>query len=329
MKKTIGICAAALISVVAFSSLPANAGILETHFGVTLSLDPGQYDSYQKTTTYPFNLNSFAPTLNTETADYVVGDWYGHWSKTNFSYSTIRGAYAESGEPYDVEALYFDNDASYLYIAVVTSFPGPPGYQEPRIGGSPLVMCGDLALDLGLNPNHSSADKFGYDFGVNINNEHRTSGNATSGGSSLGTGVYRTANGDWYVGTPGYASAAGGEYTNFDPNHAGFTGTLAGNATTSFYEYVFADGKTENGLPTYVLEATISRSLLGNLQDGDTVGISFVEGCRNDGDQHSSILRFAVNPDVDDPQPAPVPEPMSLTLLGIGAAMMLVRRKRS
>jgi len=334
MKKNWTCVAVIVVSIIAAFSVHsiARAGLLDEHFGVSLGLDSGHHDPYQGTTTYGFDLDSFAPTNHSDTVDYVVGDWYGYWSKTGFQYTTVRGAYPESAEPYDVEALYFDDDSTSLYIAAVTSFPGPAGYHENRIGSSPLVVTGDLAIDLGLNPERSQ-DHFSYDYGVNINHENRQShGYATSGGNAVGEGVYRTDNSDWYVGTPRYQSAAGGELTNFDPGYNNFSGSYLGEATVDYYEYQFEGGLLECGAPTYVLEVTISRGLLDSLCEGDQVDISFVEGCRNDGDRHSSILRFDIPPDIDYDAPGgcanPVPEPTTMTLFGLGAALAYVCRKR-
>ncbi len=97
-------------------------GLLATHFGVTLSLqaphDGGTYNS--------FDWTSFQPTLNTGTVDFTEGDWYGNWSESNTGFTTIQHAttpgtpdqdwYPSGGEWYDVEAMYFDNDANNIYV---------------------------------------------------------------------------------------------------------------------------------------------------------------------------------------------------------------------
>ncbi|NQT20759.1 MAG: PEP-CTERM sorting domain-containing protein [Planctomycetes bacterium] len=332
-QKTAIRAAVALVLIVAAFSVRsvARGGLLDEHFGVTLELDAGQYDRYQKTTTYPFELSSFTPSNNVDTVDYIVGDWYGHWSKDKFRDKTIRGAYPSSAEPYDVEALYFDDDPINLYVVVVTSFPGPPGLYEKRLSGSPLLVTGDLAIDLGLNTARSM-DNFSYDYGVNINYERRrSSGDARSGGSTAGDEVYRTQNSDWYVGSPRYATAASGELTNFDPDYAGFAGVYAGDADVDIYEYAFEGGRLEGGHPTYVIEMTIPRGALIELYEEDEVGIGWVEGCRNDGNGHRRVLRFEDLPDIDcnrTPSGSPVPEPTTATLLGLGAALALFRRRR-
>jgi hypothetical protein len=228
-----------------------------------------------------------------------------------------------------VEAYYFNDDPHNIYIAVITSFPPPPGYNETRISGSTLVVSGDLALDFGVNGAYSGTDPFNYDFGININNEVRhTSGNATSGGGAVGVAFYQTANSDWYTGTPTYASYVMGVATNFDPNYSRFSGDYLGAATVSYYQYNFPNGWLEGGFPTYVIEATIPKNLFpkGFLEVGDFVGISWVEGCRNDGNNIQGILRFAGAADI---YAAKVPEPITLILYGLGfAGAGLYRRLR-
>ncbi|MCD4824693.1 MAG: hypothetical protein K8S55_08800, partial [Phycisphaerae bacterium] len=115
----------------------ANAGILSSRFGVTPSIDltDGRADSNQGgATSYHFSPGSLAPTLNTSTVNYTVDDWWGSWSNTSlsqytdWSYTGQSGGLHPSGEePYDVEAIYFDNDATNLYIAVITSHGPNPG----------------------------------------------------------------------------------------------------------------------------------------------------------------------------------------------------------
>jgi len=222
-----------------------------------------------------------------------------------------------------------------LYVAIVTSFPAAPGRNETRYPGSPFVVSGDLAIDLSLNPAHSP-DDFSYDYGVDICHEIRpSSGDATCSDAAVGTEVYRTANSDWYVGTPRFASDAGGELTNFDPNYSGFSGEYLGEANVTSYEYVFDGGLVECGAATYVIEATIPRALLVDLSVGDEVLVSWVEGCRNDGNQHGSILRFTIDTPADiDHGDIPggdfvIPEPAAITLFALGAVVAYLRRRHS
>jgi len=310
----------------------ACGGLLDEHFGVTLALGEGQYDPYQQTTTYRFDPGSFAPTKHTDTVDYVVDDWYGYWSTSSFQATTVHGTYPGAAEPYDVEALYFDDDPLNLYIAVVTSFPGPPGFTETRLRSNPLVVAGDLALNLALNPEHRG-DGFSYDYGVNISHEIRCGWrNAAPDGDVVGNEVFRTANSDWYVGTRRYAVPAGRELTNFDPGHRGFSGAQVGHAEVAYYEYLFDGGLLECGYPTYVIEVTIPREALEDLGEGDRVAVSWVEGCRNDGNDSASILRFDNLPHVDfDHDTAgaqSIAEAHTITLMALGMALAYIRLNR-
>jgi len=310
----------------------ARGGLLDEHFGVALTLGEGHYDPYQHTTTYPFDLDSFAPTLHTDTVDYVVDDWYGYWSKDNFQSTTIRGTYPQSAEPYDVEALYFDDDPLNFYIAVVTSFPGPPGFTETRLRRNPLIVTGDLALDLGLNRERPH-DSFSYDYGVNITHETRRGWrSAASGGDAVGNEIYRTGNSDWYVGARWYSTPADRELTNFDPDHCRFSGAPVGHAEVVYYEYVFEGGLLECGQPTYVIEVTIPRGVLEELGRGDRIAISWVEGCRNDGNRYAGILRFENIPYIDFDPLAEGDESMgeahTIALMALGMALAYIRLKR-
>jgi hypothetical protein len=285
----------------------SQANLLQDHFGVNLSLDSGRYDSYQKTTTYGFDLASLVPTKNTATLDYAIGDWYGAWSKTSAtSNSTVWGKAPSGAEPYDVEAMYFDSDAENFYIAIVTSVNPVAGNIETRVSGSPTVVPGDLAISL-------SADKFTYDYGVNTSLETRkASGNATAG-SSLGSSVYRTTASDWYLGTPNNAAAGNGELTNFDPNYPTFAGDFLANADVSYYEKVFPNGQLENGTQTYVLELTLNRSMFGSLDQGGKLALQYAPGCRND------VVRLTA-------EASQVPEPATMGLILTGLVAMLRRK---
>jgi hypothetical protein len=311
----------------------AYAGPYASHFGVNLALDFSNPhdDVYQAKRTYAFLPSSFAPTLHTDTVDYVVNDWHGSWSATQLSqYVTNFGQYPSGEEPYDVEALYFDDDPQNLYFAVVTSVPPPPGVVETRYNNV-LVVAGDLAIGLGLNPQHSTDDPFSYDYGVNINQEHRNGGVATSGGTQIGSRIYRTANSDWYVGTATYAVTGKGEYTNIDPGDSTFAGTIAGQAAVSYDKVFFYDGGgneiKESLWDTYVIEVTVPRRMLAPLNVGDQVGMSFTPGCRNDGEEGIGILRFATPPTVN--YQANIPEPGTAGLLCVGLlGLSLLRRRR-
>ena len=60
------------------------------------------------------------------------------------------------GEYNDLEAIFFDQDANYIYIAVVTS-------ENPDSGGDSAP--GDLALNMDRS---SATGEYGYEYGVKI-----------------------------------------------------------------------------------------------------------------------------------------------------------------
>ena len=325
--RTTGTLVAAIAFMLALGAT-AQAGLLSDHFGVTLEIDvaAGHTDIYQSQTTYPTLQSSYTPTANIATTDWIVDDWHGCWSTTQFFTCQSAPGFGQEpagGEPYDVEAVYFDDDPYNYYIAIVTSFDPPPGRVDPRVGGGTLVVTGDLALDWGLNPQHSVQDPFRYDYGVDVNNEARqASGDAVSGGTAIGDQLYRTANTDWYLGTPSGAVSANGENTNFDPTYSGLT--PLGTVASTYTEYTFASGLPETLYPTRVVEVTIPRQLLPNKEPGDTIGLGWVMGCRIDGHQAYGIMRLddAV---IDTPQ---IPEPATVCVFGVAVAGLMRRRKR-
>lgn len=329
-------------------------GLLATHFGVTLALQA----SYNGGTYNAFDWDSFAPTLNTGTVDYTEGDWYGDWSETDpndfttIQHPTAPGTldqdwYPSGAEWYDVEAMYFDNDADNIYVAIVTSVPHAisnpdfgvvPGANATEVGvgddrwnpssGQPRywVRPGDLAINLfdGTARTERGGATWHYNYALDLVNEDRNTdqGHPTGWGSvemrdtSLGSGFYETnydAGGsditgvsgfDWYASTSGDGRVqAGWEHTNFDPlsPDAGLANYLGDASYVDYYEYVFPGGLLENNASTYVIEATIPRSLFGanNPASGDQVGIQWVEGCRNDGSNTDNVLSLVG--DIDDP----------------------------
>lgn len=300
--------------VLAAGSAYADLNLFDEYFGVSPTLGAPQTDVLNGGTYTPFATGSLLPTRHLDTLDYVVDDWWGSWSFTDPSgYVSGSGAgqVPAGGEPYDVEAIYFDDTASDLFVVIVTSFDPPPGRYENRVSGSPLVVSGDLAIDLREGTPHS--DGFRYNYGVNINFEVRPtnpSDNATSGGSTIGSTLYQTGNSDWYLGTPVYAVPGQGEHTNFDPNWSGFGGTALGSVTVSYELWDPRLGGQECRYSTYVIEVIIPRNLLPPLQEGDEISIQWVEGCRNDASGTNAVIHL--DGDID------VPEPGTLALTGLG-----------
>lgn len=212
----------ALVALLTFVlASPAGASLLTDWFGVSLSVSPSGYF-----------MNSWAPTP--ATADY----------RTDDNWSAYFGRQPYGGEQFDIEAIYFDNTDTEAYVAIVTSFPGPPGLDY----GIEFVRSGDLAIDLGGGT---------YDVGVDIDDM---------------TGqVADTDVGDWYQSSSLFVAEYG--KTNF----AG--GLPLGTALVSAYDAGLPD---ERGYGTYVYEVTIGLDALGNPGDGDAIGLQWTMGCRND-----------------------------------------------
>jgi hypothetical protein len=221
------------------TAAPAGASLLSDLFGVTLSVDgTGTFD------------NVWAPISST--ADYFVDD--------NWSTYHVRAPFG--GEQFDIEAIYFDDDATNAYVAVVTSLPLPMG----RVFLNELVIPGDLGIDLGLGS---------LDLGIDIDG---------------GTGqVADTDAADWFQSNTNFLAEVGP--TNF----AG--GVPLGFAGLSFYDY----GLVERGYGTYVFEVTVSKSLLGSPGVGSFVGLDWTMGCRNDVIRLNGDFDGAAPPPVPEP----------------------------
>ena len=202
------------------SAVPAGASLLSDLFGITLSVNGAG----------AFN-NSWAPV--TSTADYFVDDnWSSYFART-----------PHGGEMFDIEAVYFDNDATYAYMAVVTSLPVPVG----AFYLGEMVPPGDLAIDLGDGQ---------YNVGIDIDE---------------GTGAVADVGiGDWYQSGVNFPAELGP--THFDG------GVPLGVASVNYYDY----GLVERGYGTYVFEITVERSALKNPSHGDEIGLTWFMGCRND-----------------------------------------------
>ncbi len=210
----------AACAVVLGLAMPAGATLLADLFGVSLTVDGSGSFS-----------NSWAPSSGT--ADYLVDDnWSGYYVRP-----------PHGGELFDIEAIYFDDDPYWAYVAVVGSFPVPAGIE---FLGS-IIRPGDLGIDLGSGA---------LDLGVDIDGA---------------TGeVADTDSGDWFQADTPFLAQKG------LTNYAG--GLPVGFASIDFYDY----GLSERGYGTYVFEVTIARSLLGGPSAGDYIGFDWTMGCRND-----------------------------------------------
>nr|WP_304364442.1 PEF-CTERM sorting domain-containing protein [Methanosarcina sp. KYL-1] len=169
------------------------------------------------------------------------------------------------GEYYDIEALYFDDDAQYVYIAIVTSMP-PTGYTDRY---DRFVDTGDIAIDLDADEN---TGEYGYEYGIKTHDSDR--------------GMVRYEP-DWSLpqATDGFIVNAPSE---FDTNTGTFAGTaelVYVNSNTDETVDYGSDAYNPNGVltvPNYVIEAKIPKSALGNPSAGQASNIHVSIGCGND-----------------------------------------------
>ncbi|MBN2488915.1 MAG: PEF-CTERM sorting domain-containing protein [Methanosarcinaceae archaeon] len=185
-------------------------------------------------------------------------DW---WSRVR-DYHYLQPA---GGEYYDIEALYFDDDAQYAYIAIVTSMP-PDGHID---GYGRFVAAGDIAIDLDANVN---TGEYGYEYGIKTH------------GSDKGMIRY---NPDWSLpqATDGFIVNAPSEFNTNSGTLNGTAELVYVNANADETVNYGSDSYLPNGIisvPNYIIEAKIPKSAIGNPTVGQTSNIHVSIGCGND-----------------------------------------------
>ncbi|MCK4548236.1 MAG: hypothetical protein KAW17_12445 [Candidatus Eisenbacteria sp.] len=248
---------------IVFLAVPVSsyAGLVTDYFGVTLST--GSVGLGDETFEDVFT-HDWTPSQHIGTTDFVVDDWYGKESLSFDPYITLFGSVPSGGEPYDVEAIYLDNDGEFLYVSIVTSFP-PEGFTHPEIPDI-HVPPGDITI--GINGGL-------YDFGIDVD-----------GGTGI---IHATTPSDWYVWNETYSVPAQGELTHFDG------GVALGPVALS---YTSAE-LTENECDTFLIEAVIPLVFLGDPPDGTQLYVHWVCGCRNDASGSNPILKLEGDIDRD------------------------------
>lgn len=109
--------------------------------------------------------------------DWGVDPEHGDWvPDTGAITSYILEDYPGPGQTYprdevcDIEALYIDNDANNIYVAIITSMP-PGGFAYPAypLGWhtTELIIPGDLAIDV-CDPAGSPFNAAGYEYGIKL-----------------------------------------------------------------------------------------------------------------------------------------------------------------
>lgn len=158
------------------------------------------------------------------------------------------GGIFSGGEVFDAEAMYFSSDASYIYFALVTSFPqAGVAYSD---GNNGIIGFGDIAIDI------YAGGAYGYEYGVETNASSVNYGN-----------LY--LNPTWSLPDSGV-----GFPINAPSQLAG--GTLLGSTLLSYG--TFNGGGIETN--TTILEGRIARSLLGN--PNSNVNLHWTMDCGND-----------------------------------------------
>ncbi|MCK4548235.1 MAG: hypothetical protein KAW17_12440 [Candidatus Eisenbacteria sp.] len=244
------------IATVVLLAIPmtAGAGLLEDYFGVVL--ETGEV-TLGETTFLDVFVHDWNPTLHIATTDMAMDDWYGKDVLSFDPWVTLFGSVPSGGEVFDVEAIYLDNNAAFLYLSIVTSFP-PDGFTHPEIPDFHVVP-GDIAI--GLNGGT-------YDFGIDVDG---------------GTGdLYATDVSDWFVYDESHSVAAQGELANFSG------GTLVGSLDLTYQ----ATGVIENEFDTHVIEVVIPMAYLGHPMCGSEIYVHWVCSCRNDATGSNPILKL-------------------------------------
>lgn len=166
------------------------------------------------------------------------------------------------GEPYDLEAMYFQQDADYVYLLIVTSLaPDGKGDQAP----------GDLRIN--VNKTKNSGDGYKYELGVKLENYYKT-------------GIERfniTEVSDWaeipnYI--PGLLPARIVAGTSIDRADGDYVTCPVCNLGT---------GEDQNVL-IYIIELAIPKSAIGGSGTYNFGDFSLTDNCTNDS---ISIPEFA------------------------------------
>ena len=272
------------------------------------------------------------------------------------------------GKSYDIEAMYVGNNAQNIYVSIVTSIPPPPGqYNNPwnslmYTGDIGIDVTQPNSGNTGRTYNGSG---FSYDYGINLTNDtydpstgnavvlssassgvtvpvNQPSGTAQTtttvdGSSSIGNGLYQTLAGSWYVANG--PSDPNPVYTNFDPSYnsgSGSTSVFVANLPTVTYTQLMytpsggtAQPVLDNGVPMYVINATVPLSDFSNLTSGDQIGFSYAPGCRNDYMQVFDTIQLGSYDTVASTPELPTPALLVLSMAPMGLAWAKRRRKRS
>lgn len=249
-------------------TVPSHAYVVDgllNDWGVTLVQGLSTSSDFKNTT-------DWVP--NSATADWAGGPGENGKGGPNNAYSLS----SFGGERFDVESAYFDDDASYIYFAIVTSFP-----QAGLTVNGVHYETGDVAFNVyGGNQQTIGTKTFDYDYGI------KTSG------ANFGK-LYNDPTWSLPDKNNGWVQDAPSEFTG---------GSLVGNVNIVYYNL----GIYDKGYTNYVIEGKVAKSLLGNPLNGESIVMHWTMSCGNDD--------ITVCGDIDNNPP--VPEPATLSLLGLG-----------
>jgi len=209
-------------------------GIVSDDWGIDLTSAVSKY--------YLNNNTPTGPTVDTITEDNA--------DQSSGVNTYVGPGYTHNGNTYDVEAIYFDNDAEYGYIAIIS------GVAPLAVHNSGDHQPGYKAGDIGISLTGGSGD---YEYGININNDYE-------GGYSSAQLMSVT---DW---------ARVGFFPDADPWKIN-SGSAAGSAEAFYTGYTEEYDSTYNG--HYVLEVAFFLEDLG-LSFGDELTIHWTMECGND-----------------------------------------------
>ncbi len=93
--------------------------------------------------------------------DYITEDN----ADNSLGWQKVGPGYSYNGNGFDTEAIYFDNDENYAYIAIIQGLSIDGAY----VPHNPWLMPGDIGID---TDNNLNTGDHGYELGLSITNAH-------------------------------------------------------------------------------------------------------------------------------------------------------------
>jgi hypothetical protein len=180
-------------------------------------------------------------------------------------YSGANHTQPSGGESYDIEAMYFDDDNSSMYLAIVTSLP-PQGVYDSA--NQKTWKMGDIALDI-THTDGKTGDS-AYEYGI----------------QTLDNGSTKQG---YVLKNPSWDDPDNRQFPSDGPlNCSG--GNYEGSATIQYLQA----SQSDNGVPNYIIEAKIPKSAIGNPSAGQMADLHLTIGCGNDEIELSPV-KFNTN----------------------------------